>query len=61
MVTIAQKKGDAMLDEGVRSAMRDATGLSESIPLYYREGRIKLVWHRDAKPSGFELSSPDYH
>jgi len=43
MVIIAQKRGDAMLDEGVRSAMRDATGLSESIRLHYREGRIKLV------------------
>ncbi|MFT4931462.1 MAG: hypothetical protein ACI91T_001338 [Natronomonas sp.] len=43
MVVIAQKRGDAMLDGSVRSAMRDATGLSESIPLYYREKRIKLV------------------
>lgn len=37
MVTIAQKEGDAVVDRCVRPAMRDATGLSESIHPHYRE------------------------
>ena len=44
MGTIAGKEGDAVVDGCVRPAMRDATGLSESIHNHNREKRIKLVW-----------------
>jgi hypothetical protein len=44
MVTIAGKERDAVVDGCVRPAMRDATGLSESIHNHNREKRIKLVW-----------------
>jgi hypothetical protein len=59
IVTIALKRRDAVLDESVRSAMRDATGLSESIPLHNCDEGIKLVWETTASVCGFTSDPGD--